>query len=217
MSSTKKRVCSPEINGLSSMCQGTAVQICQNAPPKRPWQGPKDDRLKALQKLERKHCSTVFRDTNYQPIITGAPQLNTHVHRTAPAPAKSPLQRSPGLAVLHSPPLLPAQGEEGRLESFNDSPVVPHVPLSSGLHTVSSVQDNHALFHQTYHLNDHTSTWNQCRNNQATERMSCDKTNTPLFFLYFPYQNTPMHHGQGDPTWDLQRTNQKMSTRQSPS
>jgi hypothetical protein len=28
----------------------------------------------------------------------------------------------------------------------------------------------------------------------------CDKTSTPLFFLYFPYQNNPMCHGQGDPT-----------------
>jgi hypothetical protein len=28
----------------------------------------------------------------------------------------------------------------------------------------------------------------------------CDKTSTPLFFLYFPYQNNPTRHGQGDPT-----------------
>jgi hypothetical protein len=32
----------------------------------------------------------------------------------------------------------------------------------------------------------------------------CDKMSTPPFFLYFctifPYQNNPMHHGQGDPT-----------------
>jgi hypothetical protein len=39
----------------------------------------------------------------------------------------------------------------------------------------------------------------------------------PYFSFIFPYQNNPTHHGQGDPTWDLQRTNQKMSTRQSPS
>jgi hypothetical protein len=85
----------------------------------------------------------VFQDTDYQPIITGAPQLNAHVCCTAPAPAKSPLQHSPGLTVLHSPPLPPAEGEEGGLESFNDSPVVPHVLLSSGLHTVSSVVTPH--------------------------------------------------------------------------
>jgi hypothetical protein len=169
MSSTKKRARSPEIDGLSSMCQGMAVQIRQNTLPKRRWRGPKDDCLKALRKLERKRRSTVFRDTDYQPIITGAPQLNTRVRRTAPAPAKSPLQRSPGLAAPHSPPSPPAQGEEGGLESFNDSPVVPHVPLSSGLRTASSVRDNRALFHQTYHLDDHTSAWNQHHNNQATE------------------------------------------------
>jgi hypothetical protein len=25
----------------------------------------------------------------------------------------------------------------------------------------------------------------------------------PYFSFIFPYQNTPTHHGQGDPTWDL--------------
>jgi hypothetical protein len=30
--------------------------------------------------------------------------------------------------------------------------------------------------------------------------VGCDKTSTPLFFLYFPYQNNPTCHGQGDPT-----------------
>jgi hypothetical protein len=87
----------------------------------------------------------------------------------APAPVKSPLQGSPGLAVPHSPPLPPAEGDEGGLENFNGSPVVPHVPLSSGLHTASSVQDNRALFHRTHHLDDHTSAWNQHRNKQATQ------------------------------------------------
>jgi hypothetical protein len=169
MSSTKKCVRSPEVSGPLSTGQDASVQIHQNTLPKRRWQGPKDDRLKALRKLERKRRSTVFRDTDYQLIITGAPQLNARVRHTAPAPAESPLQRSPGLAAPHSPPSLPAEGEEGGLESFNDSPVVPHLPLSPGLHTTSSVQDNRALFHQTYHLNNHTSAWNQRCDNQATE------------------------------------------------
>jgi hypothetical protein len=146
-----------------------SVQIHQNALPKRCWQGLKDNHLKALQKLEHKCCSTVFRDTNYQPIITVAPQLNACVCRTAPAPAKSPLQCSPGLAVLHSPPSPPTEGEEGRLENFNDSPVVPHLLLLPGLCNMSSVQDNCALFHQTYHLDNHTSAWNQHCDNQATQ------------------------------------------------
>jgi hypothetical protein len=133
MSSTKKCVHSPEVSGPLSTGQDASVQIHQNALPKRHWQGPKDNCLKALQKLEHKRCSTVFWDTNYQLIITVAPQLNAHVCCTAPAPAKSPLQCSPGLAVLHSPPLPPTEGEEGGLENFNDSPVVPHLLLLPGL------------------------------------------------------------------------------------
>jgi hypothetical protein len=166
MSSTKKRACSPEVDGLLSTGQDTYVQIHQNAPPKRRWRGPKDDRIKALRKLERKRRSAVFRDTDYQPIITPALQLNARVRRTAPAPVKSPLQRSP---EPHSPPSPLAEGDEGGLENFNDSPLVPHVPLSSGLRTASSVRDNRALFHQTYHLDNHTSAWNQRRDNQATQ------------------------------------------------
>jgi hypothetical protein len=98
--------------------------------------------------------------------------LNTRVRHTAPAPVESPLQSSPGLAVPHSPPSLPVGGDEGGLESFNDSPVSPHVPLGSGLRTASSVRDNRALFRQTRHLDDHTSAWNRRRNNQATQWQS---------------------------------------------
>jgi hypothetical protein len=166
MSSTKKCTRSPEVDGLLSTGQDTYVQIHQNAPPKRRWRGPKDNRIKALRKLECKRRSAVFRDTDYQPIITPALQLNACVRRTAPAPVKSPLQRSP---EPHSPPSPLAEGDEGGLENFNDSPLVPHVPLSSGLRTASSVRDNRALFHQTYHLDNHTSAWNQRRDNQATQ------------------------------------------------
>jgi hypothetical protein len=169
MYSTKKQVCSPEVGALFSMRQGTSVQIHQSPPLKRCCQGPKDDCIKALRKIEHKCHSAVFYNTDYDLIITCAPQLNTRACRTAPVPVKSPHQGSPGLAVLHSPPSLPAEGDEGGLENFNDSPEVPHVPLSSGLCTASSVQDNHALFHQTYHLDDHTSAWNQHHNKQATQ------------------------------------------------
>jgi len=71
--------------------------------------------------------------------------------------------------VLHSPPLLPAEGDKGGLEGFNDSPMSSHILLGPDLSTASSIQDNRALFHQTHHLNDHTPAWNQCRDNQATQ------------------------------------------------
>ena len=167
MSSTKKRARSPEVSGLSSTRQSTSVQIHQNIPSKRRCRGPKDARIKALQKLERKRRSEVFQDTAYQPITARAPQLNTRVRRTAPTPVKSPLQRSPGLAVPHSPPSLPAESDEGGSETFNGSPVSPRVSPAPGLRTPSSVRDNRALFRQTHHLDDHTSAWNQRRNNQA--------------------------------------------------
>jgi hypothetical protein len=166
-----------------NMHQGTSVQIHQNPPPKRCCRGLKDDHIKALRKIEHKCCSAVFYNTDYDPIITHAPQLNTCACCTAPAPVKSPLQGSPGLAVPHSPPLLPAEGDEGGLENFNGSPVVPHVLLSSGLHTVSSVQDNCALFHSTHHLDDHTSAWNQCCNKQATQWMSVAIPQLMLIYL----------------------------------
>jgi hypothetical protein len=200
MSSTKKHTHSPEVSGPLSTGQDASVQIHQNAPPKRRWQGPKDDHLKALRKLEHKGHSTVFRDTNYQLIITGAPQLNARVHCMAPAPAKSPLQRSPGLTVPHSPPSPPAEGEEGGLENFNDSPVVPHLPLSPGLHTVSSVQDNCTLFHQTYHLDNHPSAWNQCRDNQATEWTS---VTIPRLMLIYLANCTAMKSGRLPPPCDV--------------
>jgi len=70
----------------------------------------------------------------------------TRVRRTAPSPVESPLQSGPGLAVPHSPPLLPAEGDEGAPESLNDTPASSHVLLGSGLRTASSVRDNHASF-----------------------------------------------------------------------
>jgi hypothetical protein len=76
MSSTKKRARSPEIGELLSTRRGTLVQTYQSAPRKTRWRGPKDDRIKALQKLERKRRSAVFSDTAYRPIITRDPQLS---------------------------------------------------------------------------------------------------------------------------------------------
>ena len=148
------------------MRQSTPVQIYQNTPPKkRRCRGPKDDGIKALLKLERKRRSEVFHDTAYKPIIAHAHHLNTRVRQTAPAPVEIPLHSSPGLAAPYSPPSLHAEGNEGGPESFNDPPASP-------LHTASSVRDNHALFRQTRHLDNHTSAWNRRRNNQATQWQS---------------------------------------------
>ena len=170
MPSTKKRPRSPEVGGSSSTRESTSIPTHQNGPlKKRRWRGPKDNPIKALQKLERKRRCEVFWDTGYEPITAHAPQLNSRVHRMAPAPVKSPLQRSPGLAVPHSPPSLPEGGDEGEPENFNDSPVSSHIPLGCGLPPASGVRDNHAFFRQTWHLDDHTSTWNGRRNNQATQ------------------------------------------------
>ena len=148
------------------MRDSTSFQIHQNAPSKkRRCQGPKDNRIKALRKLERKRRSEVFHDIAYTPIITHAHQLNTRVRQMAPAPVESPLQSSPGLAVPCSPPLLPVEGDEGGLDGFNGSPVSP-------LRTASSVRDNRALLRQTRHLDDPTSAWSRRRNNQATQWQS---------------------------------------------
>ena len=168
MPSTKKRARSPEVDRLASTRQSMPVQFHQNAPPKRRCRGPKDDRIKALRKLERKRRSEVFQDTAFQSIIACAPHLNARVRHTAPAPVKSPLQRSPGLAVPHSPSSLPVEGDEGGLKSHG-SPVLPHVPLGSSLRTPSSVRDNRAHSRQTHRLDDHTPAWNRRRNNQATQ------------------------------------------------
>jgi len=134
MPSTKKRARSPEIDGPLSTRQSTSVQIHQNAPSKRRYRGPKYDRIKALQKLERKRRAVTFQDTSYNPVIARAHPLNTSVCHTAPAPVESPLQSSPG---PDSPPSLPAEGDEGGPEGFNDSPVSHHVPLGPGLRTAS--------------------------------------------------------------------------------
>ena len=169
MPSTKKRTHSPDVDGLLSKRQSWSNQIYQNVLVKRHWSGPKDDRIKALQKLECRRCWEVFQDTGYKPNTARPPQFNTHVHCTSPAPVKSPLQPSPGPAVWHSPPSLPIGGDEDGPESFNDYPVSPHAPLGSGLRTVSSGQDNRALSHQTQNHSDHTSAWNGRRNKQAMQ------------------------------------------------
>ena len=170
---TKKRARSPEVDGLTSTRQSTSIRIHQNTPLKRRCRGPKDDRIKALQKLRRR---IHFRDTAYEPITSRTPQLTTRVHRTAPDPVSSPLQLSPEPAALHSPPALLVGGDGDGPESFNDTPESfsdtpesSHVPLGSGLRTASSKRDNRALFRQTRHLDDHTSAWNGCCNNQATQ------------------------------------------------
>ena len=167
MSSTKKRARSPEVDELLSTRQSTPVQTYQNAPLKRRCRGPKDDRLKALRKLEykRNRRTNSSQGTAYQLPLARAPQLDTRVRRTAPAPVKS--LHTPKPTVLHIPPAVPAECDEGGLEIFNASPVRPHVLLVPGLHTPSSVRDNCALFRQTRHLDGHTTAWNQRRNDQA--------------------------------------------------
>ena len=170
MPSSQKRARSPDVDGRPSKRRCEPVQIHQNSPLKRTrWRGPKDNRLKALQKLERKRRSAVFKYTPNIPFTSTALQLNARVRHTTPAPGESPLQNSPGHAVPHSPPSLPADVEYGELEGFNDFTVSPHVPLGSGLCTTSSVRNNRALFRQTRHLDNHTPAWNQRRNNQATQ------------------------------------------------
>jgi hypothetical protein len=173
MAPTKTRARSPEVDGPLSTHQSMSVRIHQSTPRKRSrCRGLKDTRIKALRKLESKHHSEVFYDTAYKPTVARADQVNTCVRPTAPVIVESPVQSSPGHAVPHSPPPLPAAGDKGGLESFNGSPVSPHVPLGPGLHMVSSIRDTRALFCQTHHLNDHTPEWNQWRNNQATQWQS---------------------------------------------
>jgi hypothetical protein len=166
---TKKRVRSPEVDGPLSTHQSTSIRIHQNAPLKRSCcRGPKDDRIKALQKLECRHRSKVFYHTSNNPIVAHAHQISTCVRPTAPAIVQS----SSGHPVPHPPPPLPEEGDEGGLEVSNGSPVSPHVPLGSSLGTASSIRENWALFRQIHHLDDHTPVWNQCRNNQATQWQS---------------------------------------------
>ena len=136
---------------------------------KRHWRTSKDNCIKALHKLESSCCCEVFQYTTYQPNTMCPPQVDTCVHSTAPAPAPSPLQHSPGPTVLQSLPLLPSEGGDYDTGSFHGSPLSPHVPLGSGLHGAASIQDNCALFHQTQHLDDNTSAWNKCHNNQSAQ------------------------------------------------
>jgi len=170
MPPTKKRARSPDVDRLSSTRQSTSIPIHQNRLVKTRWRGPHDDRIRALKKLERsRRCEVAYQDPAYTSNTAHAPQINAHVHRTAPAHATSPLQHSPGPAVPHSPPSLPEGGDEYGLESFNDSPVSSHVPLGSGLRMASNVRDNRARFHQTKHPGDHTSAWTKRRHSQATQ------------------------------------------------
>src|SRR5258706_9582036 len=169
MPSTKKHPRSPDVDGLLSTRQSVLIRTHQNAPVKRCSRGPKDNCIKALEKLKCRHRYQVFQGIANNPNTACDSQLNTRVHHMAPASVNSPLQRSPGPAVLYSPPSLPEGGYEDEPGSFNDSPVSSHVIVGSDLHVVSGVQDNHALFHQTKHLDDHTSAWTGCHNNQATQ------------------------------------------------
>ena len=165
MPPTKKRARSPEINLLSSTSQSTSIPVNQNRLVKRRWRGPDDDRIKALQKLERsRRCKVAFQDTSYQL------QIDTRVHNTVPVPLPSPLQDNPGPAALHSAPLLPAGGEDNGLEFFNDSPVSSHVPMvGSGLLTASSGKNNRARSRRIQHPEDHTSAWTKRRHSQAAQ------------------------------------------------
>ena|SRR5258706_11688449 len=105
MPSTKKRLRSPDVDGLSSMRQSVSIRTHQSAPAKRRSRGPKDNRIKALEKLKRRHRYQVFQGTADNPNTACDSQLNTRVHRMAPASVDSPLQRSPGPAVPYSPQL----------------------------------------------------------------------------------------------------------------
>ena len=170
MPPTKKRARSPEVALLSSTSQSTSISTRKNRLVRSRWRGPDDDRIKALKKVERsRRCEVAFQNMDYEPNTAHAPQINTRTHRTVPAPITSPLQRSPGPVVPHSPPSLPAGGDEYGLEGFNGSPVSSPVPLGSGLLTASSGRDNHALFRQNQHPDDHKSAWTKRRHSQATE------------------------------------------------
>jgi hypothetical protein len=166
MPSTKKRPRSPEVDVLPTTRQSVPIRTHQSAPVKRRWRGPKDNRLKALQKIKRRHRYEVFRGIAINPNPAHASQPNTHVHYTDPASINSPLQRSLGSAV---PPSPPAGGYEGEQVSFNDSPVSSDVPLGSGLRAASGVRDNRALLRQTKRTDGHTSSWNERRSSQAAQ------------------------------------------------
>ena len=146
-----------------------SIRTYQDAPLDWCWRGPKFDRLKALEKIECKRRSKVFRDTAYIPNTIHVPQLSTRAHHTGPAPFNARLQGGPRPLVPHNPPSIPAGSIQDGPKSSNDSPVSFHVPLGSGLRTASGMWDNHALLRQTQHLDDHTSAWNRRRNNQAIQ------------------------------------------------
>ena len=169
MPSTKKRLRSPEVDILPPTRQSMSIRTHQSAPVKRRCRGPKDDRIKALQKLKRRHRYEIFQGFADNMNTTHVSQSNTHVRCMAPASVDSPLQHSPGPAVPHSPPELPEGGYEDEQVCFNNSPVPSNVPLGSGPQAASSVQDNRALFRKTKHLDDHTSAWNKRHNSQATQ------------------------------------------------
>jgi len=167
MSSTKKRARSPEVDELLSTPQNTLVRTHQDVPLKRRYRGPKDDRIKAIRKLERNRNRRInsSQGTAYQTTLARTPQLNTRVRRTAPAPVIS--LHTPKPTVLHIPPSVPAECDEGGPDIFNASPVRPHVSLVPGLHMPSRVRDNRALLRQTRHLDSNTTPWNQRRGDQA--------------------------------------------------
>ena len=170
MPSTKKRARTPEGNGPSSTRRKRTSNNYQDPRvKKRRWRGPKDDRIRALQKAESRRRSTVYWPTKYQQPTANDRQLNTCAHHTAPAPVKPPLQHSPAPAVPHRPPSLPEEGDEYEQEIFNNSPVSSHIPIGSGLRTTSCRQENRALLHQTQHLDNHTSAWKGRRDNQAMQ------------------------------------------------
>src|SRR5258706_7709751 len=124
MPPTKKRARSPEADELSSARQSPSIQIHQNRLVKRRWRGPPDNRIKALEKLERgRRCEVVYQNPTHKPNPPHAPQIN------APPPVTSPLRCSPGPTVPHSPPLQPEGGAEYDPEGFNfsTSPVSSHV------------------------------------------------------------------------------------------
>ena len=170
MPSAKKRTRSPEVDRPSSTRRKKTTNHFQSPRfPKTRYRGPKDDPIRAFEKAERGRRGAVFWDTRPPRPTTNAHQLNTRAHRTAPAPVDSPLQRSPEPAVPHSPPSLPAGGDEYGPEFFNDSSVSSHIPIGSGLRTTSRPQDNRILFRQTRRLDNHTSAWKRRRDNQAVQ------------------------------------------------
>src|SRR5258706_9755250 len=84
MPSTKKCLHSPDIDGLLSTCQSVLIQTHQSALVKRHSRGPKDNCIKALEKLKCRHCYQVFQGIADNLNTACDSQLNTHMFTAWP-------------------------------------------------------------------------------------------------------------------------------------